>query len=41
MRGREGEKLREDILSRVDAIEEMVSYVEKRSPETVADYRAG
>ena len=40
MRAREGEKLRADILSRIDALEEMVSYVEKRSPETVADYRA-
>ncbi|MGI6029421.1 MAG: YicC/YloC family endoribonuclease [Candidatus Heteroscillospira sp.] len=40
MRSREGAKLAEDILSRVAAIEEMTGYVEKRSPETVADYRA-
>ena len=40
MRQREGEKLKEDILSRVDTIEQMVSFVEKRSPETVAEYRA-
>ena len=40
MRQREGEKLKEDILSRVCAIEEMVSYIEQRSPETVAEYRA-
>lgn len=40
MRIREGEKLREDIFSRVAAIEKMVSVVEEASPRTVADYRA-
>ncbi|MCI8422587.1 MAG: YicC family protein [Lawsonibacter sp.] len=40
MRTREGEKLREDILSRAAAIEEKVSLVETRSPQTVAEYRA-
>jgi hypothetical protein len=30
MRAREGEKLRADIFARVDALEEMVAYVEKR-----------
>jgi len=40
MRRREGEKLKEDILSRVSAIEEMVGFVEKRSPATVSEYRA-
>ena len=40
MRTREGERLKEDILSRAAAIEEKVSLVEKRSPQTVAEYRA-
>lgn len=40
MRAREGEKLGADILSRVDAIEAMTAFVEKRSPETVAEYRS-
>ena len=40
MRAREGEKLEEDIRSRVDAIEKMTAFVEARSPETVAEYRA-
>lgn len=40
MRSREGEKLREDISSRIAAIEKMVSLVEEDSPRTVADYRA-
>ncbi len=40
MRTREGERLREDILSRAAAIEEKVSLVERRSPQTVAEYRA-
>ena len=37
MRTREGERLKEDILSRAAAIEEKVSLVEKRSPQTVAN----
>ena len=40
MRTREGERLREDILSRAAAIEEKVTLVEQRSPQTVAEYRA-
>ena len=40
MRTREGERLREDILTRAAAIEDMVGQVEVRSPQTVAEYRA-
>ena len=40
MRTREGERLREDILTRAAAIEDMVGQVEARSPQTVAEYRA-
>ena len=40
MRTREGERLREDILSRAAAIEEKVGLVEERSPQTVSEYRA-
>ena len=39
MRAREGEKLREDIESRLVTILDLVSKVEQRSPETVAEYR--
>ena len=39
MRRTEGEKLREDILSRLSAIEAVVSAVEEQSPRTVALYR--
>lgn len=39
MREREGESLRQDILSRCDSILSMVSKIEKRSPETVNHYR--
>lgn len=39
MRTREGARLRDDILSRAAAIEEKVSFVEQRSPETVSEYR--
>ena len=38
MRAAEGEKLREDILSRADLIIEYVEFIEKRSPETVKEY---
>lgn len=38
MREIEGEKLRDDILSRADLILEKVELVEKRSPETVKEY---
>ncbi len=40
MRAREGEKLRADVLERLETIEELVSRVEVASPETVAAYRA-
>lgn len=38
MREKEGEKLKNDILSRCDLILENVAFIEKRSPETVAEY---
>jgi uncharacterized protein (TIGR00255 family) len=38
MREKEGEKLRDDILSRADTIIECVEFVEKRSPQTVIEY---
>ena len=40
MRLREGEKLRDDVLSRVGIIDRLVSTVEQAAPQTVADYRA-
>ena len=40
MRTREGTRLRDDILSRAATIEEKVTFVEQRSPETVSEYRA-
>ena len=40
MRTREGERLRDDILSRADIIEAKVAPVEERSPQTVSEYRA-
>lgn len=39
MRTKEGEKLKSDVLSRLATIEELVSFVEERSPKTVAEYR--
>ena len=39
MRAREGGKLQEDILSKLDGLEAMVAAVEARSPETVKEYR--
>jgi len=39
MREREGEKLRDDVLSRLCLIETLVSKVEQESPKTLADYR--
>ena len=39
MRLREGEKLRDDVLSRLDMIDLLVAEVEKAAPETVAAYR--
>lgn len=38
MRETEGEKLKEDICSKADAILDMVTFIEKKSPETVAEY---
>jgi len=40
MRSREGEKLRDDVLSRADGIERLKLLVEERSPQTILDYRA-
>ena len=39
MRTREGEKLRADVLSKLDTIAALVSGVEEKAPQTVADYR--
>ena len=39
MRIREGQRLEDDILSRAASIEDMVSFVEERSPQTVSEYR--
>ena len=40
MRVAEGEKLSQDIAGRLDTIETLVTEVERRSPETVEEYRA-
>ena len=40
MREREGQKLREDILSRAVTIGRLTSFVEEQSPKTVSEYRA-
>ena len=40
MREREGQKLRDDVMSRLGTIDELVTAVERESPETVAAYRA-
>ena len=40
MREREGEKLRDDVLSRIDTIDRLVSIIEEKAPETVKEYRA-
>ena len=39
MREREGEKLRDDVMSKLKTIGSLVSTVEKTAPQTVADYR--
>lgn len=39
MRKAEGEKLKDDVLSRVDTIMSIVSQIEQRSPITVGEYR--
>lgn len=38
MREREGEKLREDVISRLGTILTQVEFIEERSPQTVAEY---
>ena len=38
MREREGARLRDDVLSRLDTIIENVEFIEERSPQTVAEY---
>lgn len=38
MREREGERLRADVLSRLDVILDNVAFIEERSPETVREY---
>ena len=40
MRETEGERLKADVLSRLVAMEEHLTFVEERSPQTVAEYRA-
>lgn len=40
MREREGEKLKNDILSRCDTILKNVEFIEERSPQTVAEYNS-
>ena len=40
MRIREGEKLRDDVMSRLETIDSLVSTVEEKAPETVKEYRA-
>ena len=39
MRAREGERLKADMLSKLENIESLVTVVEERSPATVAEYR--
>ena len=39
MRLREGEKLRDDVLNRLETIRSLVETVEAKAPETVAEYR--
>lgn len=39
MRRQEGDRLRQDVLSRLDSIEGAVAQVEQRSPQTVEEYR--
>lgn len=40
MREAEGDRLRADVLSRLFTLEEHLAFVEERSPQTVAEYRA-
>ena len=40
MRIREGEKLRDDVMNRLETIDALVKAVEEKAPETVKEYRA-
>ena len=40
MRLREGEKLRDDVLNRLNTVDTLVSAVEREAPNTVAKYRS-
>ena len=40
MRLREGEKLRDDVLNRLDTVDTLVSAIEREAPNTVAKYRS-
>ena len=40
MRETEGERLRDDVLARLSVMEEHLAFVEERSPQTLAEYRA-
>lgn len=39
MREREGEKLREDVLNKLETIDKLVTTIEENAPKTVAEYR--
>ena len=39
MKAREGKRLVDDVLSRIEFIKEKVAFIEKRSPQTVVEYR--
>lgn len=39
MREREGEKLREDVLNKLETIDKLVTIIEQNAPKTVAEYR--
>lgn len=39
-RQKEGENLKKDILSKLDILSEQIAYIEERSPQIVAEYRA-
>jgi uncharacterized protein (TIGR00255 family) len=39
-RTREGEQLKQDLIAKLDGMLEYVSYIEKRSPEIITEYRA-
>lgn len=39
-RSREGEQLKKDLIAKLDGMLEYVAYIEERSPQIIADYRA-